>query len=109
AGLGGRGGRAGRGGGDAERGIIDPAEPLLLSAFNDSTKASGFYRDQLGVNKAPERIVMEDVAFGTPLKAADAEQFFVTNSTFVDFLNLCAVANLTILAEYSEDILQQKD
>jgi dipeptidyl aminopeptidase/acylaminoacyl peptidase len=102
-------GRGGRAGGDAERGVIDPAEPLLLSAFNDSTKASGFYRDHLGVNKAPERIVMEDVAFGTPLKAADAEQFVVAKSTFVDFPNLYAGANLTSLAKISDANPQQKD
>ncbi|HEV8237439.1 MAG TPA: prolyl oligopeptidase family serine peptidase, partial [Gemmatimonadaceae bacterium] len=102
-------GRGGRAGGDAERGVIDPAEPLLLSAFNDSTKASGFYRDHLGVNKTPERIVMEDVAFGTPLKAADAEQFVVAKSTFVDFPNLYAGANLTSLAKISDANPQQKD
>ena len=37
--------------------------------------ASGFYRDQLGANKAPEKIVMADVAFGTPLKAANADEY----------------------------------
>jgi dipeptidyl aminopeptidase/acylaminoacyl peptidase len=106
-----RGGRGGRGarGGDAERGVIDPPEPLLLSAFDDSTKASGFYRDQLGANRAPERIVMEDVAFGTPLKAADADRYVVTRGTFVDFPNLYAGTSLTSLAKISDANPQQKD
>src|SRR6185503_8484565 len=56
--------RGRRAGGDADRNVIDPAQPLLLRAFDDSSKASGFYRDQLGTTKQPERIVMADAAFG---------------------------------------------
>jgi dienelactone hydrolase len=105
----GRGGRGGRGGsGDAERGVIDPAEPLLLSALDDSTKASGFYRDRIGVNKAPEKIVMEDVGFGTPLKAADADEYVVTKGTFTDFPNLYTGADLTRLTRISDANPQQK-
>ena len=37
-------------GGD-DRGVIDPAEPLMLHAVNTETMASGFYRDQLGVDE----------------------------------------------------------
>jgi dipeptidyl aminopeptidase/acylaminoacyl peptidase len=108
-GRGGRGSRGGRGGGDAERGVIDPAEPLLLRAFDDETKASGFYRDQLGVSKQPERIVMADVAFGMPIKAADAEQYLVTKGTFIDFPNLYTGPSLTSLTRISDANPQQKD
>jgi dipeptidyl aminopeptidase/acylaminoacyl peptidase len=109
--MGGRAARGGRGarGGDAERGVIDPAEPLLLSAFDDSTKASGFYRDQLGVSRLPERIVMADVAFGAPMKAADAEEYVVTRSTFTDFPDLYAGGNLTSLTRISDANPQQKN
>ena len=107
-GRGGRGGRAGRGG-DAERGVIDPSEPLLLSAFDDSTKASGFYHDQLGVNKQPERIVMADVSYGTPMKAADAEEYVVTKGTFAEFPDLYAGSNLTSLTRLSDANPQQKN
>ena len=109
--TGGRGGRGGRGsrGGDAERGVIDPAEPLLLSAFDDSSKASGFYRDRLGVNKAPERIVMADVAFGTPLKADDADQYVLTKSTFTEFPDLYTGSALTNLTKISDANPQQKN
>ena len=31
--------------------MIDPAEPLMLRAVNTETMASGFYRDQLGVEE----------------------------------------------------------
>ncbi len=75
-GRGGRGGRGGAAGGDDR--FLDPSQPVLLSAFNAKTKAAGFYRDRLGVVSAPERIVMADKRFGTPLKAEDAEVYAVT-------------------------------
>jgi hypothetical protein len=107
---GGRGGRGGGGGGgDAERGVIDPAEPLLLRAFDDETKASGFYRDQLGVSKQPEKIVMADVSFGTPLKAADADEWMITKGTFTEFPNLYVGPSLTQLTKISDANPQQKD
>jgi dipeptidyl aminopeptidase/acylaminoacyl peptidase len=109
SGRGGRAGRGGRGGADAERGVIDPNEPLLLAAFDDSTKASGFYRDQLGVNRAPEKIVMEDVFFGEPMKAGDADEYVVTKSTFVDFPNLYTGTDLARLTKVSDANPQQKE
>jgi dipeptidyl aminopeptidase/acylaminoacyl peptidase len=107
---GGGGGRFGGGGGgnDDERGI-DPAEPLLLRAFDDETKASGFYRDQLGAKKAPEKVVMADVSYGTPMKADDAEQYLITKGTFVDFPNLYTGKSLTDLTKISDANPQQKD
>jgi hypothetical protein len=95
---GGRGGRGGGRGGPAaasdDRGVIDPAEPLMLHALNTETMASGFYRDQLGVKKEPEKIVMADVAYGTPVKAAQADVWMVTKSTFTQFPNLWGTAEL---------------
>ncbi len=39
------GGRGGAAAGGDDRGVIDPAEPLMLHAMNTETMASGFYRD----------------------------------------------------------------
>jgi Prolyl oligopeptidase family len=110
---GGRGGRGGRGGGGGaggdDRATIDPAAPLLLHALNDDTKASGFYRDQLGVNKQPEKIVMADVAYGTPVKAANADEWMLTKGTFTEFPNLWVGASLTQMTKISDANPQQKD
>jgi len=111
-GGGGRGGRGGRGGGaagDADRGVIDPAEPLLLRAVNTETMASGFYRDRLGVVKAPEKLVMADVNFGTPIKAAGTEEYMLTKSTFEMFPDLWVGPSLTQLSKISDANPQQKD
>ena len=109
-GRGGRGGGGGRGGaGGDERNVIDPAEPLMLHALNTETMASGFYRDQLGVKKEPEKIVMSDLAYGTPVKAANADEWMVTKSTFVDFPNLWVGTSLTNLTQISDANPQQKN
>ena len=108
--FGGAGGRGGRGGGAADTSnVFEANAPLLLHAMNDDTKAAGFYRDQLGAVRAPEKIVMGDVAWGTPLKARNAEQYLVTRGTFVDFPNLYTGPSLTSLARISDANPQQKD
>ncbi len=107
-GRGGRGGgRGGAAGGD-DRGVIDPAEPLMLRAVNTETMASGFYHAQVGVRKAPEKIVMSDLAYGTPVKAANADEWLVTKSTFTEFPNLWVGTSLTSLAQITDANPQQK-
>ena len=103
------GGAGGFQGGDMVHDPIDPAEPLLLRAVDDETKASGFYRDQLGRRQAPEQVVMADAAFGTPLKAEDADVWLVTRGTFVEFPNLWVGPSLTQLSRISDANPQQKE
>jgi len=97
--------RPDRGGPEA----LDPAKPLMLRAVDDETKATGFFRDRLGVRAAPEQIVMAEVSFGVPVKAEDAEQWLVTKSTFVEFPNLWTGSSLTELSRISDANPQQKN
>ena len=92
---------------DPDERTIDPDAPLLLRAFNDDTKASGFWRDRVSGNARPERIVMADVAFGTPQKARKADRFVVTRGTFVDFPDLWTGPSLDRLAKVSNANPQQ--
>jgi dipeptidyl aminopeptidase/acylaminoacyl peptidase len=81
-----------------EQPAISTTRPLLLSAVDDRTKASGFYRASFtgqdrgtgapGVNDAPTKLVMLDKAFGTPIKARDADVYTFTLSRFEEFGNL---------------------
>jgi hypothetical protein len=107
--TGGGGGFGGGFGGGGSREAIDPAEPLLLRAVNEETKASGFFRDRLGVRAGPEEIVMGDVSYGPPVKAEDADQWLVTKSTFVEFPNLWVGSSLASLNRISDVNPQQKD
>lgn len=93
---------------DDER-AIDPAKPLFLRAFSEVTKGSGFYRDRLDAKTAPEKIVFDDLAYGTPSKARDAEVYLVTKSTFVEFPNLWVGPSLTSLTKVSDANPWQKE
>ncbi|HEX4684158.1 MAG TPA: prolyl oligopeptidase family serine peptidase [Gemmatimonadaceae bacterium] len=108
-GRGGGGGRGGFGGAAGEDRALDPAEPLMLRALNTETMASGFYRAQLGQKKAPEKIVMSDLAYGPIIKAANTDEYMITKSTFVEFPNLWVGSSLTNLAKISDANPQQKN
>ncbi len=75
------------GGGGADEGI-DPSADALLSAFNIYTKADGFYRDRFDGTREPQLLIMDDVSFGNPTKAEDADVYVITKSTFRDFPDL---------------------
>jgi hypothetical protein len=112
AARGGRGGGGGRGGFGSPAGeerAIDPSEPLMLRALNTETMASGFYREQLGQRRAPEKIVMSDLAYGPIIKAANSDEYMITKSTFVQFPNLWVGSSLTNLAQISDANPQQKE
>ena len=85
-----RSGRAGRGGGggifgqplqDAEG--VDLTKPLVLSAYGDWTKKSGYY--QLVAGKAPTPLIYADKQLGQVEKAEKADRVMFTEQTFSEF------------------------
>jgi dienelactone hydrolase len=94
---------------DREERFIDPSRPLLLRAVDEETKASGFWQDRLGVVAPPTRIVMADANMGNPQRARDAEQYLLTQSTFVEFPNLWTGTSLTGLTKISDANPQQRE
>jgi dipeptidyl aminopeptidase/acylaminoacyl peptidase len=86
---------------DREDRFLDPAQPLLLRAVDSLTKASGFYRDRIGMDGAPEKIVMADRSFGAPQKARDAEQYLFTQSTYREFPDLWTGTSLASTTKIS--------
>jgi dipeptidyl aminopeptidase/acylaminoacyl peptidase len=73
---------------DPEQRTVPGTGPVLLTAVNDATKASGFYRASLAGTAAPEKIVMLDKAFGAVTKAKNADRLVFTLSRFEEFPNL---------------------
>ena len=67
---------------------IATSRPLLLSAVDERTKASGLYRVSFAGNAEPARVVMLDKAIGVPLKARNADVYVFTLSRFEEFPNL---------------------
>ncbi len=85
-----------------EERTFDPAKTLYFRVFSEVTKASGFYSDRLGAKQAPTRMHWDDVNFGTPTRAANAEVYMMTRSTFTDPPNLWVGPNLTSMTRISD-------
>jgi dipeptidyl aminopeptidase/acylaminoacyl peptidase len=73
---------------DPEERAIPVDNPLLLSANDDATESSGFYRVALAGTAAPEKIVTVDKAFGQVIKARDADRVVFTLARFDEFPDL---------------------
>jgi dienelactone hydrolase len=69
---------------DTAQRFLDPSQPILLSAMDDATKASGFWRDRLDVVARPESLVMRDRRFGTPIRAKDAAVMLVSRQSYTE-------------------------
>lgn len=93
---------------DAEERFVDPAKPLLLSATNLETMATGFYQDTFSAR--PQRLTMADADFGTPIKAKDSETVVLSRQTFAECPDLYATTTrFTSFARMSDANPQQKD
>ncbi len=73
---------------DRDEPFLDVTKPLLLRTVDTLTKASGYWRDKLGAESRPERIVMGDRNYAGLQKARDAEQYLLTQSTYREFPDL---------------------
>src|SRR5471032_1172421 len=83
AGGGGRGGRGGGafgGAGTEEDEGVDLSKPLLLSAYGEWTKKSGYYTVAAGGKPVP--IIFEDAQVGQAVKADKADRVLFTRQTF---------------------------
>jgi dipeptidyl aminopeptidase/acylaminoacyl peptidase len=73
---------------DPDRKTIPTKEPIILTATNDATKASGAYRVTLAAPGDPAKIVMADKLFGGLQKAKKADVYVHTEQRFEEFPNL---------------------
>ncbi|HSL23813.1 MAG TPA: prolyl oligopeptidase family serine peptidase [Vicinamibacterales bacterium] len=73
---------------DADEKTIPSGTPLLLTATDERTKASGVYRIAAGGTAPPEKLLVLDKAFGNLRKAKNADVFVFTLSRFEEFPDL---------------------
>jgi dipeptidyl aminopeptidase/acylaminoacyl peptidase len=74
---------------DPDERVVPANKPLFLSATDEKTRATGFYRmTNLAATAAPEKVVMLDKAFGAVTKAKNAETVVFTLSRFEEFPDL---------------------
>ncbi|NNM03502.1 MAG: hypothetical protein HKO65_00245, partial [Gemmatimonadetes bacterium] len=69
---------------------VDTSEPILLSAYGEWTKQSGYFEAVPG--RAPRELIFEDAMLGTAgfrgsgiRKAKDGDRFLFTRQTFADY------------------------
>jgi dipeptidyl aminopeptidase/acylaminoacyl peptidase len=72
---------------DPKERAIDPLKSMLLSAENEWTRDSGFYRDRIG-GGLPEKVIMEAKDFSSPVKARNADRLLFTATRFEQFPDL---------------------
>ena len=68
---------------DSELDTLNVNAPLLLSAYGEWTKKSGFY--EVTVGKKPKALRYVDKMLGRPTKAKDAKVLMYTEQTFEEF------------------------
>lgn len=70
---------------DRDARTIDTSAPVVVSAFNEWTKASGFAKVDLDKGSVPATIVMEDMSINGLIKAKNADRVLVRKSTWREF------------------------
>lgn len=69
---------------DVEERYIDPAKDLILSSFNEETKASGYSKLSLRDGRL-SRLIQADARFGGLVKAKRADKLLVNRESFREF------------------------
>jgi dipeptidyl aminopeptidase/acylaminoacyl peptidase len=77
---------------DPEERFIDPEKEMILSAFNESTKQSGYYTLSLKDGKLT-KLVMGDYRYANLIKARQANAFLYTRESFREFPDVWASDN----------------
>lgn len=73
---------------DREIKYINPKEDLLLKAYSFTNKQSGFYKTNLNSKTAPQKLVMEDYNYYTPIKAKDTDRIIWQKSNYKEYYDL---------------------
>jgi dipeptidyl aminopeptidase/acylaminoacyl peptidase len=94
---------------DPESRTIDPRMPVLLSAFNQRTKQSGFMRDRLGVDAMPEALLMEDASWRVIAKARRGDDMLFARMTYREFPDLRTGTTVTQTTRLSDVNPQQSE
>ncbi|WP_026952108.1 alpha/beta hydrolase family protein [Algoriphagus mannitolivorans] len=83
---------------------IDTKSPLILSAFNETTKDAGFFSGDIEGKNAPKQLLMAPASFNGFTKAKESLNVLIRRSTYIEnpdlyltdlsFKNLTKVSNL---------------
>jgi dipeptidyl aminopeptidase/acylaminoacyl peptidase len=94
---------------DNEERFIDPEKEMLLSVFNETTKAAGYYKLSLKDGKLT-KLLMDNYRFGGTVKAKLANQILYTRESFREFPDVwTADLNFTTTKKISDANPQMKN
>lgn len=68
---------------DREEDYVDLTKPVLLEAYGEWTKKSGYFTVAMG--KSPQELYYQDMMVGRPMKARTADRIAFTQQTFEQF------------------------
>lgn len=68
---------------DSDEPFIDTKKSMMLSAYGEWTKKSGYY--SLNIGKKPKKLIYSDHSFGRIEKAKDTDKVVFTRESFVEF------------------------
>ncbi|MFC3880842.1 prolyl oligopeptidase family serine peptidase [Algoriphagus namhaensis] len=84
---------------DRDEESIDPSETLILSAFNEVSKDSGFFTGDFEGKNAPKQVLFTAHDYNGLTKAEDSDEVLVRRSTYQDnpdlYLTDLSMKNLT--------------
>ncbi len=75
---------------DPKEEFINAEDPDLVSSFDERSKSSGFFSVDFKNYKEPKLLLVEDVRFGTPVKAKNEDKLIFTKESPSEFPNLWA-------------------
>ncbi len=94
---------------DPEQRNIDPEKDLLLTAFDETTKASGYYKFSIKTGTL-SKLIMENARFSGTIKAKNADRLLFTRESFREFPDVWTASfNLTGIKKISEANPQMKN
>jgi len=79
---------------DREEEFINWREPVILSVFNEWTKASGYAYGNMDDPETPSSIIMKDMSVNGLQKAEDADRILVRMSTYEEYPEVYTANNL---------------
>lgn len=95
---------------DEEERYIKPDAPIILQAFNEVTKGSGYYAFTIAKGGEPEKLIAGDFAVQDLVKARRANQVLFRKMTVSEFPNLHATdLAFQRITQISDANPQQKD
>lgn len=95
---------------DPEERTIARNKAIILSAFNENNKESGFYETIIRNNRKPKKLVMEPMAGHRSLaKAKNAENYHFVHHSFAIPPTLVSTSNFKNFTELHQSNPQQKD